>query len=108
MDSRGDVWERFRRDLPGLALLWVAVTAIAVVLQTIDGRGTTNPIAIVLAMTLMGLALTPLVWIRHEIPLLRDRRHPARRATAVVGFGCLWTVVVLLGGFFVLTLLGVQ
>ena len=108
MDWRGDVWERFRKDLPGLVLIWVAVTAIAVVLQVIDGRGTTNPIEIVLALAVLGVAMTPLIWIRYEIPLIRGREHATRRAFAVIGFGCLWAVVALVGGFVVLALLGIE
>ena len=108
MHWRDDVWQRFRRDMPGLTLIWAAVIAIAVVLQMIDGRATTNPFEIVVGMALMGLALTPLIWIRHEIPLIRGRQHATRRAFAVIGFGCLWAVVALVGGFFVLTLLGIE
>ena len=106
MDWRGDVWQRFRKDLPGLVLIWIAVIAIAIIVQTIDGRGTSNPVEIVLAMSVLGVAMTPIIWIRHEIPLIRGRHHATRHALAVVGLGCLWAIVALVGGFVLLTLLG--
>ena len=108
VDWRDDVWRRFREDLPGFAVIWVGVMAIAVVLQMIDGRGSSNPFEVVLAMTVMALALTPVIWIRHEIPLIRGRHHSTRRTFAVIGVGCLWAVVALLGGTFLLALLGIQ
>ena len=108
MDWREDVWSRFRKDLPGLVLLWAGVTAIAVVLQMLDGRGTTDPIDIIIYMAVIGVALTPLVWIRYEIPLIRGREHALRRTFAVIGFGCLWAVVALVGGIFVLALIGID
>jgi hypothetical protein len=75
MDWREDVWSRFRK-------LWPGVTAIAVVLQMLDGRGTTNPIDIVIYMAVIGVSLTPL------LDPLRDPAHPrpgARPAPDVRG-----------------------
>ena len=108
MDWREDVWSRFRKDLPGYVLIWVGITAIAVVLQRLDGRGSGNPIDVVLGMAVLGVALTPLVWIRYEIPLIRGREHALRRTFAVIGFGCLWAVIALVGGIFVLALIGID
>ena len=108
MDWREDVWSRFRKDLPGLGLIWAAVTAIAVVLQMLDGRGTTNAIEIVIVMSLLGVAVTPLLWVRYEIPLIRGRQHALGRTFAVIGLGCLWAVVALIGGFFVLAMIGIE
>jgi hypothetical protein len=67
----------------------------------------TNPIGIVIVMILIGVSLLPLVWIRYEIPLIRGRPHALRRTFAVIGFGCIWAVVALIGGFFVLALIGI-
>ena len=108
MDRGEDVWSRFRRDLPGYVLIWAAVTVIAVVLQRIDGRGTTNPVDIVLAMSIVGIALAPVVWLRHTIPVFASGPHATRRTFAVIGLGCLWTIVALVVGFFALTLIGVR
>jgi hypothetical protein len=108
MDRGEDVWSRFRRDLPGYILIWTAVTVIAVVLQRIDGRGTTNPLDVVLAMSIVGIAVVPLVWLRYAIPVFASGEHATRRTFAVIGLGCLWTVVALFVGFFGLTLLGIR
>jgi hypothetical protein len=108
MDRGGHVRSRFRRDLPGYVLLWVAVTAIAVVLQVVDGRGTTNPFEVALAMSIIGVALVPLVWLRHAIPVFAAGDQPMRRTVEVIGAGCLWTVVALGVGFFALTLIGIR
>lgn len=107
MDWREDVWSRFRKDLPGYVLIWVGITAIAVVLQRLDGRGTTNPIEIVIYMAVIGVAVFPLVWIRYEILLIRGSEHAVRRTFAVFGLGCLWAAVALVGGIFVLALIGI-
>ena len=52
--------------------------------------------------------MTPLIWMRYEIPLVRGRERAARRAFAVLGLGCLWSVVALLVGVSVLAALGVE
>ena len=109
MDWRDDVWQRFRRDLPGLVLIWVALTVIAIAIEVLGGdRRSTNPWATGLGVLVLGVALTPLIWIRHEIPLIRGRQHAILRGFAVVGLGCLWSIVALVGGVWLLTLFGVD
>jgi hypothetical protein len=108
MDRGEDAWSRFRGDLPGYVLIWAAVTVIALVLQRIDGRGTTNPVDIVLAMAIIGVALVPLLWLRYAISGFASGQHAMRRTFAAVGLGCLWTVVALVIGFFALTLFGIR
>ena len=109
MDWRDDVWQRFRKDLPGLVLIWVALTVIAVAIEVLSGdRRSTNPLATGLGVIVLGVALTPLIWIRHEIPLIRGRQHAIRRGFAVVGLGCLWSIVALVVAVWLLALLGVE
>ena len=107
MDWREDVWSRFRKDLPGYVLIWVGITAIAVVLQRLDGRGSGNPIDVVLGMAVLGVALLPLTWMRGERPVLIGP-HATRRTFALIGIGCLWAAVALVAGVFVLARLGIE
>ena len=107
VDWREDVWSRFKMDVPGYVLIWIAITAIAVVLQRLDGRGSGNPMAVVLATAVLGVALAPLLWMRTERPVYTGRYGP-RRTFALIGVGCLWAAVALVGGLFVLALLGIE
>ena len=109
MDWRDDVWRRFRDDLPGLVLIWAALTVIAIAIEELGGDSrSTNPLATGLGVLVLGVALTPLIWIRHEIPLIHGRQHGLRRGFAVVGLGCLWSIVALVVGVWLLALFGVK
>jgi hypothetical protein len=109
VDWRDDVWQRFRRDLPGLVLIWVALTVIAIAIEVLGGDSrTTNPLATGLGVLVLGVALTPLIWMRHEIPLIRGRDRAVPRAFAVIGLGCLWSVVALVIGVWLLAAFGVD
>ena len=109
MDWREDVWQRFRKDLPGLVLIWVALIAIAVAVEALgDVTRNAGPLEIGLGLLILGVAMTPIIWIRHEIPLIRGRQHATLRGFAVVGLGCLWSVVALVVGVWLLAALGVE
>jgi hypothetical protein len=73
VDWREDVWPRFRKDLPGYILISIAITAIGLVLQRLDGRGSGNPGAVVIAMGALGVALLPLTWMRGERPVRSEK-----------------------------------
>ena len=107
MNWREEVWSRFRKDLPGYVLIWIAITAIALLLTRLDGRGSGNPMAVVLAMAVLGVALLPLTWMRGERPVVTGP-HAARRTFALIGIGCLWAAVALVAGVFVLALIGIE
>jgi hypothetical protein len=109
VDWREDVWQRFRKDLPGLILIWVALIAIVIALEVFGGVSRNrSPLETARGVLLLGVAVTPLIWIRHEIPLIRGRDHTTRRAFAVIGLGCLWAVVALVVGVWLLALVGVE
>ena len=109
MDWRDDVWQRFRKDLPGLVLIWVALTVIVIAIEVFGGDSrNSNPLETGLGVLVLGVAMTPLIWIRHEIPLIRGRHHAMRRGFTVVGLGCLWSIVALVVGVWILALLGVE
>lgn len=109
MDWRDDVWQRFRKDLPGLVLIWVAVATIVIGLEVFGGGGRNpNLLATALGVLILGVAMTPLIWMRYEIPLIRGRDRAVRRAFAVIGVGCLWSVVALVVGVWLLAALGIE
>ena len=109
MDWREDVWQRFRKDLPGLVLIWVVLIAIVVAVEEFgDGTRNASPLQTGLGVLILGVAMTPIIWIRHEIPLIRGRQHAIRRRFAVVGLGCLWSVVALVVGVWALAALGIE
>ena len=108
MDWRDDVWQRFRKDLPGLVLIWVSLIAVAVAVEAFgDVTRNASPLETGLGVLILGVAMTPLIWIRYEIPLIRGRQHAIRRGFAVVGLGCLWSIVALVVGVGLLALLEV-
>ena len=57
MDWRDDVWQRFRKDLPGLVLIWVALTVIAIAIEVLGGdRRSTTALATGLGVIVLGVA----------------------------------------------------
>ena len=107
MDWREDVWDRFRRDLPGLLLIWVVVLAAVVGIEIARG-GEIDPAALFAGVIVLGVAITPLLWMRYERPVVRGKERRLRRTLAVVGVGCLWAVVALLAGASVIAQFGVE
>ena len=73
-----------------------------------DGGRNPNLLATALGVLILGVAMTPLIWMRYEIPLIRGRDRAVRRAFAVIGVGCLWSVVALVVGVWLLAALGVE
>jgi len=107
MDWRSEVWRRFRRDLPGMVAIWVVVAIAVAAWGAIQGELVDLP-GLLLALVVLGIALTPLIWMRYEIPLVRGRQRTVRRSLGTVGVGCLWAVIVLVVGFSILGALGLD
>ena len=107
MDWREDIWDRFRRDLPGMLLIWAVVVAAVVGIELVTG-GEPDPVALFASSIVVGVATTPLRWMRYERPVVRPGERQFRRTLALVGIGCLWAVVALLAGVFVIALLGFE
>jgi uncharacterized membrane protein len=107
MDWRADVWSRFRAELPFLVVVWALVIAGFVGYDIVRGREV-DPVALVAAFIVVAVAMTPLIWIRHERPVVRTEERRFRRTLAVVGVGCVWAVVALLAGVVVVALLGID
>lgn len=107
MDWREDVWDRFRRDLPDLILIWTVVIAAVVGIEFVSG-GAIDPVALFAGTIVVGVAITPLMWMRYERPVVRPGERQLRRTLALVGIGCLWAVAALLAGVLVIALLGFE
>ena len=57
MDWRDDVWQRFRKDLPGLVLIWVALIAIVVAVEAFgDVTRNASPLQTALGVVILGVA----------------------------------------------------
>jgi hypothetical protein len=107
VDWRADVWRRFLRDLPWTIVVWVVVTAVLFAYSHVRGEPIDEPVAFLFALAIVAFAVTPLVWIRWESPLVCGP-HSRRRSALVWAVGCLWIPVGLVVGVAVVALLGVD
>ena len=92
VDWLGDVFGRFRRDIPQLIGIWVILTVAVLAFLWIRGA-TFDPIAVVGLMTAAAITFGPLAWARFEIPVIRTPEHRLRRTIVVFGLVCAWTVI---------------
>ena len=107
MDWREDVWSRFRAELPFLIILWALVIAGFLGYNIVRGEGV-DPVGLVAGFIVVAAAMTPLIWIRYERPVVRTEERRFQRTLAVVGVGCVWAVIALLAGVVVVALLGID
>ncbi len=103
MSWQRELFERFRRELPFLILMWVVVVPCIVVWSHLRGEPIEDPVGLVVAMAILALGTTPLLWLRWERPIVGGERGRLR-SLAAVGVGCLWFLAVLLVGLVALAL----
>ncbi len=90
-----------------MVVIWVVVAIAIPIWGAIQGEPVDLP-GWLLAGAVLGVALTPLIWMRWEIPLIRGRARSVRRSMATIGVGCLWAIVVLVVGAGILAALGLD
>ncbi len=90
-----------------MVVIWVVVVIAIPVWGAIQGAPVDLP-GWLFAGAILGVAMTPLVWMRWEMPLIRGRARNARRSLMTVGLGCLWAVVVLVIGASILAATGLD
>jgi hypothetical protein len=98
---------RFRRDLPFFVAIWAIVLVGLAVLDVYAAGSRGEPLEILLGGFLMAVALTPLIWLRWERPVLRGH-HATRRTFAAIGLALLWAVIVFLLALALLGALGIE
>ena len=90
-----------------MVVIWVLVVIAIPVWGAIQGEPVDLP-GWLFAGAIVGVALTPIIWMRWEIPLVRGREGTVRRSLLTVGIGCLWAVVVLVIGASILAATGLD
>jgi hypothetical protein len=107
MSWLGGLLTRFRRDLPVFVALWIVVLVGLIVLDLVAGGEYGGPVEIAAGLFLLAVALTPVIWLRWESPVLSGR-HATRRTFAALGLALLWAAGVLVLGVAVLGALGIE
>jgi hypothetical protein len=107
MDWLAGLVRRFRDDLRGLVVTWVIAIAIVIVIGILNNAAFDRPVGLLAGMVVLGVALTPIIWLRWEMPILAGR-HRGRRSCMAVLLAVLWAVAVLAVGAVAIDAIGLR